>query len=69
MYNNTIPFPNMMPFNMMPNNYDTNNELNNKINILEKQIKRLDERITRLEAIINTNNNTKLEDNNSMYMM
>ncbi len=69
MYNNMIPFPNMMPFNMIPNNYDTNNELNNKINILEKQIKRLDERITRLEAIINTNNNTKLEDNNSMYMM
>ena len=81
MCNNMMPMmPNMMlPNMMMPNmmipfsnntsNYTTNNDINTKIDIIERQIKRLDERVSRLEATINNNINTKFEENNSMYMM
>ena len=68
-FGNMMPFNNMYPYNNM-NNYDTNNELNTKIGIMERQIKRLDERVSRLEATIsNANNNNNKVDDNSMYIM
>lgn len=77
---NTMP-GNMMPNNMMssnmaPNNmfstgstYQTSqiNDINERLNRLERQIKRIDQRLTRLETpYANTNYN---EPDNNMYMM
>ena len=66
--NMMIPFNNMIPFTNN-NNYTTNNDINTRLDIIERQIKRLDERVSRLEATINNNTNTKFEDNSSMYIM
>ena len=72
---NMMPFNNMYPYNNM-NNYDTNNELNTKISIMERQIKRLDSRVARLESKcnINTSNYQSTNDGynineNDMYML
>ena len=69
--------PNMMFPNMsnmtMPNNYtdidinshNQNNELTTRINAIERQLRRLEQRIIRLE----NNNNNSQDYDNSMYMM
>lgn len=72
---NTMP-NNMMQGNMTPNNmfpntstYQTSqlNDINERLNRLERQIKRIDQRLTRLETpYANTNYN---EPDNNMYMM
>ena len=75
MCNNPLPnmIPNNMqdvmmglPFNNMNYNID-NNDINTKISALERHIRRLDERITKLEALYNNTNN--YEPDNSIYMM
>jgi hypothetical protein len=44
--------------------------MNERINRLERQVKRLDQRLTRLETpYVNTNNYTNNEPDNNMYMM
>lgn len=55
-----------LPFNNMNYNID-NNDINTKISALERHIRRLDERITKLEALYNNTNN--YEPDNSIYMM
>ena len=58
---NTYPIP-------TPNNYQTTQftDMNERINRLERQIKRLDQRLSRLETpYANTNN----EPDNNMYIM
>lgn len=70
------PMPNMMPTNIpnssIPNqdNYMTtwNQDINNRIDKLERKVNRLEQRITRLETPYqNTNYNN--EPDNNMYMM
>ena len=59
---------NMMPCNQ--NNNSNNTDFDNRLNTIERQIKRLNERITRLETTYN-NNTTNIynEPDSSMYMM
>ena len=59
---------NMMPCNQ--NNNSNNTDFDNRLNTIERQIKRLNERITRLETTYN-NNTTNIYDepDSSMYMM
>lgn len=55
---------NGIPFNNM--NYNTdNNDITTRLNALERQVKRMQDRILKLEA---SNNNYNNEDN-SIYMM
>lgn len=67
------PYPNMMIPNMYPNNYtdidinsnNQNSELTTRLNAIDRQLRRLEQRITRIE-----NNYTNSNDyDNSMYMM
>lgn len=59
---------NMMPCNQ--SNNSSNNDIDTRLNTMERQIKRLNERVTRLEATYN-NNTTNIynEPDSSMYMM
>lgn len=57
-----------LPFNNMNYNID-NNDINTKISALERHIRRMDERITKLEALYNNTNNNINEPDNSIYMM
>lgn len=61
----------MMPYNMnSPNMYSqqTNqNDFNTRLNAMERQIRRMNERLTRLEANGGASNYN--EPDNSMYMM
>lgn len=65
-----MPYSNFQP--LIPNNTYTNsqfNDMNERLNRLERQVKRLDQRLTRLETpYANTKNFTNEPDNN-MYMM
>jgi len=79
-------FPNVNPYNnmnsMMPcsgnnnqnnpnyNNTNYNNDIDSRLNIMERQIRRLNDRVTRLEASY-SNNTTNIynEPDSSMYMM
>lgn len=72
------PMPSMMPGASMPSNtslpnqsnYMTtwNQDINNRIDKLERKVNRLEQRITRLETPYqNTNYNS--EPDNNMYMM
>ena len=67
---NTLNNMGMLPqMNSTPNNYTKgiNNDINNRIERLERQVKRLDQRLTRLETpYANSNNN---EPDNNMYIM
>ena len=56
---------------MMPNNYSTGqfNDMNERINRLERQVKRLDQRLTRLETPYANNMKYNNEPDNNMYMM
>lgn len=53
----------------VPNNYTTGiyNDMNERIERLERQVKRLDQRLTRLETPYANNNNN--EPDNNMYIM
>lgn len=82
-YGGYTPFNNM-PNGMMPfqNQYDMNNGLNNqmpnnnyfndineRLNRLERQVKRIDQRLTRLETPYANTNNYNQDIDNNMYMM
>ena len=68
-----MPNTGFMPnTNTMPNNYSTSqiNDMNERISRLERQVKRIDQRLTRLETPYA--NNLKYDNNtpdNNMYMM
>lgn len=68
--NYTTPYSNqnMMPCNQ--NNSNSNSDIDTRLSTIERQLKRLNERITRLEATYN-NNTTNIynEPDSSMYMM
>lgn len=82
---NNIPggFPQMMNNQMpnqaytgmgsqMPNNTYANsqfNDMNERVSRLERQVKRLDQRLTRLETPYANTNNFSQEPDNNMYMM
>lgn len=62
----------MMSNQITPNNYATGqfNDMNDRVSRLERQIKRVDQRLTRLETpYANTNNFLNNEPDNNMYMM
>lgn len=62
----------MMPINPNQNMMMNNSpfiDIDNRLAKIERQIKRLDQRLTRLETPYTNNNNNFLEDDNSMYMM
>ena len=64
--------PNMMMPNMQNNN-DFFNDINNRINRLERNVKRLDQRISRLETPYGNNGNTtniyNEQPDSSLYML
>ena len=68
---NMNPNPNSGQMQMMPNNYTTGqfNDMNERINRLERQIKRIDQRLTRLETPYANNMKYNNEPDNNMYMM
>ena len=75
MNNRNIYYPpyepdNFFPFNNNPYTSNQFNDINERINRLERQTKRLEQRISRLETpYANTNKlNNNVPDNN-MYMM
>ena len=66
-YEGYMPFNNSQLPPFQQPNYNISNDMNERINRLERQIKRLEQRITRLETpYINTQTN---EPDNNMYMM
>ena len=77
---NNMPSQGMPMMNQHPptpiatpmNTYTTSqfNDINERLNRLERQVKRLDQRLTRLETpYANTNNFSNNEPDNNMYMM
>ena len=58
-----------VPFqgNMIPNNFPPFNDINNRLMIIENQIKKLDQRISKLENPYSSNYNN--EPDNNMYMI
>ena len=64
---NTMPMNPPFQGNMMPNNFPPFNDINNRIDIIENQIKKLDQRISRLENPYSSNYNN--EPDNNMYMI
>lgn len=69
--NNQMPFfiPNMPPNNMKDNNLDIERIIN-KINRLEKHIRILENRMSKLEnSIPNNNNNYFQDDPTDMYII
>lgn len=66
------PLPTPIPNQIPQNSYATSqfNDMNERINRLERQVKRLDQRLTRLETpYANTNSIINNEPDNNMYMM
>lgn len=64
--------PTQIPSQLNQNSYATSqfNDINERINRLERQVKRLDQRLTRLETpYANTNSLGNTEPDNNMYMM
>ena len=75
-YGGFYPFPNQIMGGMTSPNYSDNsyninyiNDFNNRIERLERQVKRLDQRLTRLETPYAKGNNNSNEPDNNMYMM
>ena len=70
--NNGANIPNQMPgiIDNTGNNYANSffNDINDRLDRLERQIKRLDQRLTRIETPY-ANNNYNNEPDNNMYMM
>lgn len=71
--NNQIP---NQPFSGSQSQMPTNtyassqlNDMNDRIGRLERQVKRLDQRLTRLETPYANTNNLNQEPDNNMYMM
>lgn len=72
-----IPFQNQYDMNnglnsQMPNNNYTNNyfnDINERLNRLERQIKRIEQRLTRLETPYANTTNYNQDIDNNMYMM
>ena len=64
------PYNNQNMTSCNQNNSSNNTDIDTKLNTMERQIKRLNERVTRLEAIY-SNNTTNIynEPDSSMYMM
>lgn len=60
-----------MPTNMPTNTYANSqfNDMNERVSRLERQIKRLDQRLTRLETPYANANPLSNEPDNNMYMM
>ena len=56
---------------MIPNNYSTSqfSDMTERINRLERQVKRIDQRLTRLETPYANNMKYNNEPDNNMYMM
>ena len=71
MPNMNIPNSSVGQMQMMPNNYATGqfNDMNERINRLERQVKRIDQRLTRLETPYANNMKYNNEPDNNMYMM
>ena len=76
MLNNQFPNQNMSSYSpdmqTMPTNTYANswfNDMNERINRLERQVKRLDQRLTRIETPYANTNNFNQEPDNNMYMM
>lgn len=68
--NNSSSFyagPNM-PMNTYPSN-SVNNDFDTKIARLERQMQKLDSRITKLENNMGTNHNDEINMNSNMYMI
>lgn len=65
-----MPYNNQNMTSCNQNNSSNNTDIDTKLNTMERQIKRLNERVTRLEATYN-NNTTNIynEPDSSMYMM
>ncbi|MCI6265697.1 MAG: hypothetical protein MR598_02485 [Erysipelotrichaceae bacterium] len=64
--------PTQVPNQMMQNTYATSqfNDMNERVNRLERQVKRLDQRLTRLETpYANQTQSQNNEPDNNMYMM
>lgn len=63
------PINTQMPMQMNNNTYTSSqlNDMNERINRLERQVKRIDQRLTRLETPYANNYNS--EPDNNMYMM
>lgn len=63
------PYQMGMPFNNMNYNVESN-DISTRLNAIERQIRRINDRLSKLEA---SNNNTHYNeediDNNSIYMM
>ncbi|MBR3162425.1 MAG: hypothetical protein IKF19_06825 [Bacilli bacterium] len=74
-YGGFYPLPNQMNgMSSIDNNdniYNINyfNDFNNRIERLERQLKRIDQRLIRLETPYVNNNYTNNEPDNNMYMM
>ena len=76
-YGGFYPMPNQVGGMIYPNysndssyNINSYNDFSNRIERLERQIKRLDQRLTRLETpYANDNNNSNNEPDSNMYMM
>ena len=75
-YSGFTPMNSFQPLNTQPqnsygvaNNYTTGiyNDMNERIERLERQVKRLDQRLNRLETPYANNNNN--EPDNNMYIM
>lgn len=76
-YGGFAPMPNTpnQMMSMIPNSNNNGyamgqfNDINERINRLERQVKRLDQRLVRLETPYANSNNYNNEPDNNMYMM
>lgn len=66
-----MPSTNQMSTQIPMNTYANSqfNDMNERINRLERQVKRIDQRLTRLETPYANTNNFNQEPDNNMYMM
>lgn len=69
--NQTYDMNNGLNNQMSSNNYTNSwfNDMNERLNRLERQVKRLDQRLTRLETPYANANNYNQDVDNNMYMM
>ncbi len=75
-YGGFFPLSNQMNYGTAPvpafdNTYNINyfNDFNNRLERLERQFKRIDQRLSRLETPYANNNYSNNEPDNNMYMM
>lgn len=72
--NNGMYYPNpmlnnngMAPNSMYPNDFNVIPNIENRLNLMEKKIKVLEQRVNRLE--VPYQNNDSLDDDNNVYML